>query len=424
VLAAAPEAGRLLRLALREGLLLQCAVHLEHAEALGTPAARPLLGVLAEAVTDFGWLVITSGDGPWPHPDVLDDDLVVTVVVPPTSVEVRARAWRRALAGAGDDPEGWAQLLASRYQLGPAQIRAAVHAARMRRLMRPGHPALTLDTLTAACREGTRHRLGTLAGKVDARYGWDDLVLPPHQIDVLQEICAQVRHRHTVHERWGFGRRLAHGTGLCVLFSGPSGTGKTLAASVLARDVGLDLYRVDLAQVVSKYIGETEKNLAAVFDEARTGNAILFFDEADALFGKRSAVTDAHDRYANIEISYLLQRMDDHDGVVVLATNLRQNLDDAFTRRIRFLVDFPFPDAGLRERIWRGHFPPQAPVSAEVDPTWLAANVQVAGGNIKNIVLNAAFRAAAEDTAVTPAHLLHGVRREFDKVGKVWSDPG
>ena len=180
---------------------------------------------------------------------------------------------------------------------------------------------------------------------------------------------------------------------------------------------------MDLAQVVSKYIGETEKNLAAVFDEARAGNAILFFDEADALFGRRSAVTDAHDRYANIEISYLLQRMDDHEGVVVLATNLRQNLDDAFTRRIRFLVNFPFPDAGLRERIWHRHFPPQTPVSPDVDYAWLAANVHVAGGSIKNIVLNAAFLAADDDSAVTPEHLLHGIRREFDKVGKVWSEP-
>jgi hypothetical protein len=423
MLATAPDAALLLRLALREGLLLQCAVHVEHVQSLGTPAVRPLLGALAEAVADFGWLLITSGDGPWPDQDLLDDDLLTTVVIPPPSVEVRARAWRRALTGEVPDPDDLAQLLASRYRLEPAQIRAAVHTARMHRLMRPGHPALTLPALTAACRDGSRHRLGELAVKVDTRYGWDDLVLPTDRIGVLQEICAQIRHQHTVYDAWGFGRRLVHGTGLAVLFSGPSGTGKTLAASVLARDVGLDLYRVDLAQVVSKYIGETEKNLAAVFDEARVGNAILFFDEADALFGKRSAVTDAHDRYANIEISYLLQRMDDHEGVVVLATNLRQNMDDAFTRRIRFLVNFPFPDAGLRERIWRRHFPPQTPVSPDVDYAWLAANVHVAGGSIKNIVLNAAFRAADDDSAVTPGHLLHGIRREFDKVGKVWSEP-
>ncbi|MGK5169336.1 ATP-binding protein [Geodermatophilus sp. CPCC 205761] len=196
-----------------------------------------------------------------------------------------------------------------------------------------------------------------------------------------------------------------------------------MAAQVLAGDLGLDLYRIDLSRVVSKYIGETEKNLARVFAEAETSNAILFFDEADALFGKRTEVADAHDRYANIETSYLLQRMEDYAGVVVLATNLRQNLDDAFARRIRFLVDFPFPDERSRQLMWRKHLPPDAPVAPDVDWELLARSFPVTGGSIKNIVLNAAFLAAADGGPIRPQHLLQGTRREFDKVGKVWSDP-
>jgi SpoVK/Ycf46/Vps4 family AAA+-type ATPase len=240
---------------------------------------------------------------------------------------------------------------------------------------------------------------------------------------LLREICAQVRHRYQVFGSWGFGARLSRGTGLSVLFSGPPGTGKTLAAEVVAREVDLDLYAVDLSGVVSKYIGETEKNLSRIFAEARTSNAILFFDEADALFGKRTEVSDAHDRYANIETGYLLQKMDEYDGVVILATNLRQNLDDAFTRRIRFAVEFPFPEAAGRERIWRTLFPPQAPLAADVDFGVLAEEYAVAGGSIKNIVLNAAFLAAADGGTVSREHILHGTRREFEKIGKLWAEP-
>jgi SpoVK/Ycf46/Vps4 family AAA+-type ATPase len=278
--------------------------------------------------------------------------------------------------------------------------------------------------LAAACRSVSCGRLGELATKVEPRYGWADLVLPTDRVTLLREVCDQVRHRTRVHDEWGFGSTVAHGTGLGVLFSGPPGTGKTMAAQVLAADVGLDLYRVDLSRVVSKYIGETEKNLSQIFDEARDGDAILFFDEADALFGRRSEVSDAHDRYANIETGYLLQRMEDHDGVVVLATNLRQNMDDAFLRRLRFLVDFPFPDEEHRRRIWQGHFPATAPLDPGVDCAHLAREFPVAGGSIKNIILNAAFLAAADGGTIRTEHLLAGTRREFDKVGKVWVGEG
>ena len=275
----------------------------------------------------------------------------------------------------------------------------------------------------AACRQQSSRTLDGLAVRLALRRGWDDLILPADRVAHLRDICAQVCYRYQVLGRWGFGARLGHGTGLSVLFSGPPGTGKTMAAEVVAGDVDLDLYKVDLSGVVSKYIGETEKNLARIFAEAGTSNAILFFDEADALFGKRTEVSDAHDRYANIETSYLLQKMEEYDGAVILATNLRQNLDEAFVRRIRFVVEFPFPEADSRARIWRTLLPAQVPVSPDVDFALLAREYPVAGGSIKNIVLNAAFLAAADGGVIGSRHILRGTRREFEKIGKLWPEP-
>ena len=205
---------------------------------------------------------------------------------------------------------------------------------------------MTAADLHAACRLQSNRKLAALARKITPHYTWDDIVLPADRLRQLREICNQVKYRARVYDEWGFDRKLSLGKGLNVLFAGPSGTGKTMAAEIMAGELGLDLYKIDLSTVVSKYIGETEKNLARIFDEAETTNAILFFDEADALFGKRSEVRDAHDRYANIEISYLLQRMEEYDGIVILATNLRKNMDEAFVRRMHFTVEFPFPDAG------------------------------------------------------------------------------
>jgi len=217
---------------------------------------------------------------------------------------------------------------------------------------------------------------------------------------------------------WGFGARLPLGAGVNALFSGASGTGKTMAAQVVAGALGLDLYRIDLSRVVSKYIGETEKNLGRIFDQAEASNAILFFDEADALFGKRSEVKDAHDRYANIEIGYLLQKMEEFRGVTILATNLRQNMDDAFVRRLAFHVHFPLPGERDRVRIWRGVLPRALPVDADVDLEVLGRRFQVSGGNIRNAALAAAFLAADEGAPVAMRHLVLGMRREFQKMGK------
>jgi ATPase family associated with various cellular activities (AAA) len=421
-LAAAPDGPELIRLAIRDGALLGCAVHLARADALLRESARPLLAALGAALTQFGGpgrLVFLAGTAGWTDPDLLGGPELIRVEIPAPDARLRTTAWRQALGSEDPEADSWAAQLGSRYRLTQGRIRAAVRTARAG----AGPDRLGPEAFAAACRDQSSDALGTLAVKVRPRYGWDDLILPGDRLALLGEVCAQIRHHDQVFGDWGFGRRVAHGRGLSALFSGPPGTGKTLAAEVMAGQAGLDLYKVDLAGVVSKYIGETERNLARVFDEAQNCHAILFFDEADALFGKRTEVSDAHDRYANIEISYLLQRMEDFDGVVVLATNLRQNLDEAFTRRIRFLVDFPFPDALHREQIWRTHLPASAPLADDIDCAELARLFPVSGGGIKNVALNAAFLAADEGGPIAARHLLHGLRREFEKVGKVWTEP-
>ncbi len=313
------------------------------------------------------------------------------------------RLWQRTLAGRVGDTAALADAAAA-FRLSAHDVRAV--AERL--------PAAD-DTaaLRAQCRELACHRLEGLARRIAPSAGWSDLVLPEAQLHTLHEIASHVRHRTTVHQRWGFAAQSARGLGLAVLFAGDSGTGKTMAAEVLARELDLDLLRVDLASVVSKYIGETEKNLARIFDAADGGGAILLFDEADALFGKRSEVKDSHDRYANIEVSYLLQRMEAYRGLAILTTNQKAALDSAFQRRLRFVVQFPFPDANQREHIWRRVFPAAAP-TAGLDPARLA-QLQMSGGQIRNIAVNAAFHAAEAGEPVGMTQLLRAAHAEAAK---------
>jgi AAA+ superfamily predicted ATPase len=424
-LSSGPEdAATLLRLAFRESLLHQAPLYVSPARAFVREgeAAPALRRALAQAVETYGWLVFLAGDAPWHDRETFERVRFYSAALPLPSVAVRRHAWTQALGMLLPDTpaEEHAGRLAERYRLTPGQIRGAAGQVADRRAVHGTGEPVTFGALAAACRAQAQHALATLAAKVEPRSGWDDLVLPDETLEQLRELCSQVRHEHRVYDGWGFGRRLARGRGVSALFSGSPGTGKTMAAEVIAADLQLDLYKVDLARVVSKYIGETEKNLSRIFSEAEDGNAILFFDEADALFGKRTAISDAHDRYANIETSYLLQRMEEYAGTVILASNLRQNVDEAFLRRLRFLVDFPFPDPASRLRIWETHFPAEAPVGGDVDCALLAERVQVAGGNIKNIVLHAAFYAAADGGVIGMDHLLRGTRREFEKIGKLW----
>ena len=271
------------------------------------------------------------------------------------------------------------------------------------------------DSLWAAALERTRPQLDQLAQRIDPRSSWNDIVLPDEQLALLHQITDQVRNRNHVYETWGFRERMNRGLGITALFSGASGVGKTMAAEVIAGELRLHLYRVDLSAVVSKYIGETEKNLRRLFDAAEQGGAVIVFDEADALFGKRSEVKDSHDRYANIEINYLLQRMEAYRGVAILSTNMRRALDEAFLRRLRFVVDFPFPGADDRKRIWQRVFPAETPLAPDVDYD-LLARFSLTGGNIHTITLNAAFVAAANEQSIDMELLLAAIRTELKKL--------
>lgn len=319
--------------------------------------------------------------------------------------------WHRALGPAARLLDGRLDGLVAQFNLGMNEIQAASSQALAEEYL--DGEELSVRLWEACCSE-SRPRLEDLAQRIEPAAEWDDLVLPGLQIQVLREIGVHVRQRALVYDSWGFAGKGARGLGISALFAGDSGTGKTMAAEVLASYLGLDLYRIDLSQVVSKYIGETEKNLRKVFDAAEGGGAILLFDEADALFGKRSEVKDSHDRYANIEISYLLQRMEAYRGLAILTTNMKSSLDRAFLRRIRFVVQFPFPDAANRARIWERIYPEKTPTSGLNYE--LLSRLNVAGGNIRNIALYAAFLAAEEGVPVKMQHLLRAAQVEYAKM--------
>ncbi len=355
---------------------------------------------------------------------------LVSLELPNPGIASRRQLWCDALGAAlGGPPDPTAvDALATTFELDIAAVRtaAAVAAAPkgagsggQRRRVTSAADAW-LPTVWGACRERARFRLDQLAQRIDPQTGWDGLVVPRAVEEGLRDLVNQIRHRGQVYEEWKLGKDGARGLGVTALFAGPSGTGKTLAAEVIAGALDLDLYRIDLASVVSKYIGETEKNLARIFDAADAGGVVLLFDEADALFGKRSEVKDSHDRYANIEVGYLLQRMEAYRGLALLTTNLRDSMDQAFQRRLRLVLDFPFPDAALRARLWRVSLPDSVPQKG-IDPAALA-RLPLAGGQIRTVALNAAFLAAADGGVLRPGHLLTAVRREYAKHGRALSD--
>lgn len=413
----------LLRLALRDAMLHNAIPFLTGWDAcLSDGLAQP--GLLAEVMA-FPGLIILSGRSSWRSGGIDGPRHTLWMSFPMPAYVQRRALWAHCLRQAlptrqiSEDllAEWLVDSLAGQFALSTSQIRDAVGFARDRAAQN-GVELRSAD-LFAAARLYSNPRLSSLANKIAPRFGWTDIILPGDQIAMLGELVNTVRQRPRVLDEWGVGKKLVASRGITALFAGPPGTGKTMAAEVIAAELGLDLYKIDLSTVVSKYIGETEKNLERIFDEAEASNAILFFDEADALFGKRSEVRDSHDRYANIEISYLLQRMEAYDGVTILATNLRANLDEAFTRRLQFAVDFPFPEEADRLRIWETLFPREVPRGGDVDFRLLAKRFKFAGGNIRNILVNAAYLAASDSGMVNMSHLLHGTRRELQKMGRL-----
>ncbi len=419
-------------LVLREALLQESALYLENFDALAadTEVGPFMKNFLRDLKTFPNW-VFLAGSWPSEQREDLQENLMDGLVnygflpfsfpVPPYSL--RKKLWEASLEGnsllaENTDLKG----LASKFRFTGGQIKDAVCTAKeIARAKNPDVPALSAGILYESCKIQSNQKLSALAVKTSPQYNWGDIILPGDTLEQLKEVCGFVRYRDTVYSDWGFEEKLSLGKGLNVLFSGPSGTGKTMAAEILASETQLDLYKIDLSCVVSKYIGETEKNLSKIFKEAETCNAILFFDEADALFGKRSEVKDSHDRYANIETAYLLQKMEEHEGTVILASNFRKNLDDAFLRRLHFTIEFPLPNEKSRELIWKHTFPAETPLGKDIDFAFLS-KFKLTGGNIKNIALSASFLAAAGSGEVGMEHLIRATRREYQKIGKLFTE--
>jgi len=425
------DLSRQLRLIERDAALLGAAIYWHGG--IGEPAegeAAETLGRQRGALASV-WRAIDTARVPciWAGGDVAGLGSAftrrgsITLRLPLPTHAQRTQLWSRELAGARCEDEVDLSALASRFKLNfGAIVQAAASARRIARLRADAEAPLSLRDLFDACRLHSNQKLSALARKSTPHHRWSDIVLPADRVAQLREICNHVKYRERVYGDWGFGAKLVLGKGLAVLFAGPSGTGKTMAAGIIASELGLDLYRIDLSTVISKYIGETEKNLSKIFDEAETSNAILFFDEADALFGKRSEVRDSHDRYANIEVGYLLQRMEQYEGIAILATNFRKNMDEAFVRRLHFTIEFPFPDHEDRHRIWQGIWPADTPRDSALDLHLLARRFEMTGGNIKNVALAAAFLAADGDQIVSMNHVMQATQREFQKTGKLLGD--
>jgi len=427
-------------------------------------AERPALELrLAAALGELDGVVVLASMSPTP---ALTLTGMVSLPFPRPGFAARRQAWQAALTAHDLDlPPDELDTLAGNFVLTPAQVTSAAaeaanrhrwraaagadvslaSAGPLRKITAAGAGPLRKITAAgaeplgkitaagaeplgkitaagaecfAAARAQSAQNLADMAQRLEPGRTWQDLVLPEDALEQLHELCRRVTLRGQVLEEWGFARKLTLGKGVTALFAGPSGVGKTLAVEVIAGELGLDCYRIELSGVVSKYIGETEKNLERIFRLAEHANAILFFDEADALFGKRSEVRDSHDRYANIEIAYLLQKMEAYEGLAILATNLRQNLDESFVRRLAFTIHFPFPDEESRLRIWQHIWPAETPLAEDVDLRYLAQEYKLSGGNIRNIALAAAYLAAEDGDQVRMAHLLHATRREFQKLGK------
>jgi AAA+ superfamily predicted ATPase len=411
---------------LREALFQGAVLYLEDLDRVHA-AEGDAYRLVGRAIAAQPGIVILAGKQPYvPMSDYSLGVVTIPFALPDTNQ--RRELWRSALALYEiplDEPG--LEALSDRFQLTAEQIGDAVATAgTMARLkaVETGRndeqpSTLSLAELFAAARSQTGYDLTALARKVVPKHGWGDIVLPPKQATLLQELCQEAKYQTQVWESWGFANKLSLGRGLNVLFSGPPGTGKTFAAEVIAHELGLDLYQIDLSQMVSKYIGETEKNLNRVFTAAANSNAILLFDEADALFGQRSEVKDAHDRYANIETSYLLQKMEEYEGVAILTTNFRSNMDEAFVRRLRYIIEFVLPGELERRRIWELIWPEHLPRDPDLDLEFMASKCELPGANIRNIALRAAFLAAADGGVVGMVHLIVALQREYQKMGKM-----
>ena len=309
-------------------------------------------------------------------------------------------------------------VFSSKFGFTIKEISNALIYAKNLAAVRVPNNTITIQDLNQACKSTSNQNLAKITKKIEPNYSWEDIVLPHSTLSLLKDICNHVQNKSRIFGDWGFEKKYSIGKGLAVLFKGEPGTGKTMAAEVISKDLALDLYKIDLSTLVSKYIGETEKNLNKIFSEAETSNAILFFDEADALFGKRSEVKDVHDRYANVETNYLLQKIEEYDGICILATNFQKNIDAVFMRRMHYVVEFPIPNGKDRYKIWQDAFPKEAQVEKDLDFKFLSENFRLSGASITNIVISAAFMAVKNSDKITMKYLINSIKQDYQKIGK------
>jgi hypothetical protein len=405
-------ARRQLRIVARECRLLGVVPLFRHLDALGDSGDIPDRFAIVDEM--FAGLILATSAKPitrqWRRAPVI-------VELPALSGLQNAKLWSRALPEASG---GDADVLATMYPLAPALIHAAGVAASRHR----GEGKMTAEHIEAGIRTVLDDRLAGLATRITVTQKWDDLVLPDDQMTTIVELLARIRERRKVYEDWGFANKVGKGLGVSALFTGPPGTGKTMAAGLIARGLGVELYQVDLSKITSKWIGETEKNLAALFDAAEAGHAILLFDEADALFGKRTDVKSSNDRHANQEVNYLLQRMESFTGICVLTSNHESSIDEAFRRRLSVHVRFPVPETKERRRLWRALLPQAAPIVGELPFDHLAETFVMSGGYIRNAILRAAFLAADQGDTLGAAHLVHAAQLEYESMGKIVASVG
>jgi AAA+ superfamily predicted ATPase len=409
----------LLSAATREALLQEAVLALDGFDSVlnDEPESRSSRTLLRSLLAEQPGPTLLIGEQRWEPALWLPGIAAARIELRTLDVSDRVRLWRSRLDG--QLAHGELDALAGRFRLVDDDAIHAVAIDASSRAQLRGADQVGPEDFRLAARAIATPPLEGLARHVEPRYTWEDIVLPSDGMVQLEELCARLRHQGTVLERWGFGRKHARRGGITALFAGQPGTGKTMAAEIVAGELGLDLYRIDLSAVVSKYIGETEKNLEKIFRAADQGEAVLLFDEADAIFGKRSEVRDARDRYANVEVAYLLQRLENYDGLAVLTTNLRGNIDEAFIRRLDCVMEFPLPEETERLRIWRLALPAMAPLADDVDLQFLARKFKLAGGHIRNIALTAGFLAAADGPRIGMPHLLRATRREYQKLGKL-----
>ena len=411
----AQRLARALRAAGREALLLDAMLIVRDLDALSGETERGVPDLVPVAASEIaahaGPVAVTAARMVWPPSSMRA--IVVAELGIPNELE-RTTLWERVL---GSDAAALAKDAASRYRITGGVIGRAAASARARGEAKAA--PVELDDIRVGVRGQLDAELATMGRRVDWQQTWNDLVLPDDIVEELRELVARVQHRRRVLDEWGFGRKVGKGVGLSALFAGPPGTGKTMVAGLIARELQLDLYQIDVSRMVSKWVGETEKNLARLFDAASAGHAVLLFDEADSLFAKRTEVKSSNDRYANLEVNYLLQRMEAFDGITILTTNLETSVDEAFRRRLAFRITFPLPELEERERLWRAMIPTEAAVTPDINFSLLADRFEMSGGYIRNAVVRAAYLAASDASPIGMRHLQRAAMLEYTAMGKI-----